>query len=100
MSRYLTALTERDKVTEKRKLSTVIIPTAPIQTDDVYIQTVGTERLDKLSLLFYQDAAFWWVIAAANGLGKGTLLVPSGINIRIPSFTNMQSYINETNSSR
>lgn len=100
MSRYITAQIVRDAITEKRKLSTVIIAPIPISESDVYIQILGTERLDKLALLFYEDASLWWTIAAANGLGKGTLLVPSGINLRIPNITNIQSYINETNSSR
>jgi hypothetical protein len=100
MSRYITALIERDVVTEKRKLSTVIISALPQQDADVYIAVTGTERLDKLALLFYQDSSLWWIIAAANGLGKGTLMVPGGINLRIPSITNIQSYINEINLSR
>jgi hypothetical protein len=100
MSRYITAQIQRDVVTEKRKLSTVIIAPQPVTTSDVYIQILGAERLDKLALLFYENASLWWVIAAANGLGKGTLLVPGGINLRIPSITNTQSYINEINASR
>lgn len=100
MSRYITAQIERDSTTEKRKLSTVIISAIPPNPNDVYIQIIGTERLDKLALLFYENASLWWIIAAANGLGKGTLLVPGGVNLRIPNITNIQSYINEINTSR
>jgi hypothetical protein len=100
MSRYITAQVERDAITEKRKLSTVIISALPTNPNDVYIQTLGAERLDKLALLFYENASLWWVIASANGLGKGTMLVPGGVNLRIPNITNIQSYINEINTSR
>jgi hypothetical protein len=100
MSRYTTAQIERDVATEKRKLSTVIISALPEQDSDVYIQVMGAERLDKLALLFYEDASLWWIIAAANGLGKGTLLVPGGVKLRIPNIINIQSYINEINLSR
>jgi len=100
MSRYITAQIERDVVTEKRKLSTVIIAPIPVTPNDVYIQILGAERLDKLALLFYENASLWWVIAAANGLGKGTLLVPGGVSLRIPDVINVQSYINEINTSR
>ena len=100
MSRYLIANVQRDENTEKLKLSTVIIPTPPRKSSDIYIQTFGTERLDKLALTFYEDASLWWIIAAANGLGKGTLIVPSGLSLRIPDKINIQNYINSTNSSR
>jgi len=100
MSRYRSALTQRDANTEKRKLSTVIISTPPVRSGDVYIRITNVDRLDKLALLFYEDASLWWIIAIANGLGKGTLLVPQGLNLRIPDKTNIQDIINSTNSSR
>lgn len=100
MSRYLIANVQRDVNTEKRKLSTVIIPTPTTKASDIYIQIYGADRLDKLALTFYEDASLWWMIAAANGLGKGTLLVPSGVILRIPDKLNIQDYINITNLSR
>jgi hypothetical protein len=100
MSRYRSALIQKDVNTEKRKLTTVIISTPPIQSTDIYIQIINTERLDKLALLFYEDASLWWIIAVANGLGKGTLLVQPGLNLRIPDKTNIQDIINSTNLSR
>jgi nucleoid-associated protein YgaU len=100
MSRYILANAQRDSFTEKRKLSTVIIPTPVKRTSDTFIQTVGTERLDKLALTFYGDATLWWVIASANALGKGSLMIPSGLNLRIPDKLNIQEYINQINQSR
>jgi len=100
MSRYLLASAQRDTTTEKRKLSTVIIPTPIIRSSDLYIQTTGIERLDKLALKFYEDATLWWVIAAANGLGKGSLMIPGGLNLRIPDKLNIQEYVNQINATR
>ena len=100
MSRYLLASAQRDTITEKRKLSTVIIPTPIIRTSDLYIQTTGIERLDKLALKFYEDATLWWVIAAANGLGKGTLIVPANTTIRIPENSGIDDFIQQINTQR
>jgi nucleoid-associated protein YgaU len=61
---------------------------------------MGVERLDKLALTFYEDATLWWIIAAANGLGKGTLLIPGGVKLRIPDRINIQDYVNTINASR
>jgi nucleoid-associated protein YgaU len=42
------------------------------------------ERLDTLAGQHYKDSSYWWVIAAASGIGWG-LQVPPGTVIRIPS---------------
>tara|TARA_B100000282_G_scaffold196456_1_gene143529 strand:+ start:157 stop:459 length:303 start_codon:yes stop_codon:yes gene_type:complete len=42
------------------------------------------ERLDTIAGRFYGDASYWWVIAAASGVGWG-MQVPSGTLLRIPS---------------
>ena len=51
---------------------------------DLYIISREQDRLDILSNEFYEDPRYWWVIAHANNLGKGTLDVPMGVQIRIP----------------
>lgn len=99
MSRYLTNRVQRDE-TGVRKLSTTIIPTAPLTGTDFYIQTTTVERLDKLARIFYEDSSLWWIIAAANGLGKGTYIVPENTKLRIPDKSNIQQVINDTNNSR
>jgi hypothetical protein len=40
-------------------------------------------RLDQLAGENYGDGAYWWVIAAASGIGWG-LQVPAGTLVRIP----------------
>lgn len=52
--------------------------------EDIIITTESGQRLDRLAFRFYDDAKLWWVIAAANNLGRGDWVVPAGIQIRIP----------------
>lgn len=42
------------------------------------------ERLDVLAGKFYNESSYWWVIAAASGIGWG-LQVPPGTFLKIPS---------------
>ena len=51
---------------------------------DVDVFTLsGHQRLDVLSGQFYGTSEFWWVIAAASGIGWG-LQVPAGTLLRVP----------------
>lgn len=100
MNRYLTSKTITDKNSRKRKLSTVIFPQMPGNADDVYIQITTTERLDILASQFYDDVNAWPVIAVANGLGKGSLLVKPGTVLRIPTKQNFTDIIERLNITR
>jgi hypothetical protein len=42
------------------------------------------ERLDSLAGRFFGNGGFWWIIAAASGIGWG-LQVPPGTRLIIPS---------------
>lgn len=99
MSRYATSrvITANN---EKRYQSTTIVPVLPFSESDIYIVTTSVERLDKLANTFYNDSSKWWAIAIVNGLGKGTLMVPSNSRLRIPSIANIQQIINNSNSLR
>lgn len=97
--RYSTARILKDE-DAKRKFSTIIFPAAPESNGDIYIQTTTPDRLDKLAYIFYKDATMWWVIAAANGLGKGTYMVPADTRLRIPERSNIQQVIIEINNER
>ncbi len=59
-------------------------PKFPKLPTDLYIISRDLDRLDVLSNEFYEDPRYWWVIAKANNLGKGTLHVEPGIQLRIP----------------
>jgi hypothetical protein len=100
MSRY--AITPINKTsTGKRVVGTTIL-TAPTPNafNDVYIRTTSIERLDKLAVDFYNDASLWWVIAAANNLGKGTIVVPQNTAIRIPAASQVNEFLTQTNRNR
>ena len=99
MSRYATTQVLK-KSNGPRYLTTTIVPVIPYGADDVYIVTTSIERLDKLADKFYGDASKWWVIATANGIGKGTLVIPTDSRLRIPSINNLQQIINNANSLR
>jgi len=99
MSRYATTKQIKDK-NKSRKAETTIISTTPPTDSDIYINVTTPERLDLLANQFYNDATQWWIIAAANGLGKGTLFTPENIILRIPINENQQDYIAQINSER
>jgi len=99
MSRYLTTKQIKDK-NGKRKASTTIISPPDNSTDDIYIEVTSPERLDLLAKQFYADAGLWWLIASANGLGKGTLFTPENILLRIPPKAGIQDFIELSNRER
>ena len=99
MSRYATTKQIKDD-NKNRKAETTIISTTPPTDSDIYINVTTPERLDLLANQFYNDATQWWIIAAANGLGKGTLFTPENIILRIPINENQQDYIAQINSER
>jgi len=52
--------------------------------DDIYIIGQIGDRLDNLAFKYYGDSSLWWIIARANNIGKGSLVVPLGLQLRIP----------------
>jgi hypothetical protein len=99
MSRYSSIPEIRDSNNVRRR-GTTILPVVPLSPDDTYIETTSLDRLDKLAYIFYDDSTLWWIIASANGLGKGSLIVPEGTKLRIPSKINIQDVIIRTNRDR
>jgi nucleoid-associated protein YgaU len=69
-------------------------------TSDLYIQVTSADRLDILASKLYGDQSLWYIIAAANGLGKGSLVVPPNTVLRIPSTEQTISFINSINTRR
>lgn len=66
------------------KFLTTRYPKFPKQQSDLYIISREGDRLDLLANEFYQDPRSWWVLAEANNVGKGTMIVPAGLQLRIP----------------
>jgi len=69
---------------ENDRYKTSHYPDFPKRQTDLYIISREQDRLDLLSNEFYEDPRYWWVIASANNLGKGTLDVSEGLQLRIP----------------
>ena len=70
---------------KKRVGISIIYPPIPKTIDDIYIRTAPGERLDILSRKYYGNVQYWWIIAEANDIGKGTMYVPNGTLLRIPA---------------
>lgn len=98
-NRYTNASTIKDGNGKRRK-DTLIIPVPAPSTSDVFIQVTSADRLDLLAYKFYGDASLWYVIASANGLGKGSLMVPSNSRLRIPDASTIQQQIETLKTSR
>ena len=54
--------------------------TLPLSTE---IVTSGADRLDSLAGAFYGEGRYWWIIAAASGIGWG-MQIPMGTIIKVP----------------
>ena len=86
MNRYKYIIDEKLDTKKKRKTHMSALPPKVAATDqDYYIIAREGDRLDNLAYEYYEDSSQWWVLAQANHLGKGTLIVPAGIRLRIPA---------------
>ena len=70
---------------EKRVVKFIIYPPIPRTVEDIYIITNPGDRLDLLAYKYYENVNYWWILAEANALGKGTLSIPPGTQLRIPA---------------
>ena len=66
------------------RFETVRMSKPPVQPDDKYIITREGDRFDLLAQEFYQDVALWWLLAIANDIRPASMIVPVGIQLRIP----------------
>ena len=58
-----------------------------VQNNEITFKTQITtsgDRLDHIAFKEYKDAQYWWIIAAASGIGWW-LQVPEGIVLNIPT---------------
>lgn len=61
-------------------------PEIPLSENDIYVYTTQGDRFDILANQYYQDQSLWWIISIANELlNQGSLIIPEGIQIRIPT---------------
>ena len=92
MKRYQYTKKEKNKFGEQ-VYKTTLYPHIKKYEDDLYIRTIDGDRLDSLAHKYYKNPDLWWVIAQANHIGKGTLVIEPGIQIRIP--TDLSGILND-----
>jgi phage tail protein X len=68
----------------QRVLVSTIYPPIPLSDSDRFIYPKDGDRLDNIAFRYYNNASLWWVIAQANGLGKGRTILNPNFQIRIP----------------
>jgi hypothetical protein len=72
-------------------------PTIPLSSNDIYVITEFSDRLDTLANRFYGDSNLYWIIASANPdlVSGDSLFLAGGIQLRIP--TNVNSILTNYN---
>ena len=84
MNRYQNIQIEKS-TTGKRMYKTVRYPDIPLSENDIYVYTVQGDRFDILAQQYYNDSSLWWIISISNNfLTQNSLVIPEGIQIRIP----------------
>ena len=75
-------------IDKKLVYTTSRYPEIPITSDDIYVYSVQGDRFDVLALQYYKNSSLWWVISIANTsqLPQNSLVIPEGLQIRIPAF--------------
>jgi nucleoid-associated protein YgaU len=66
------------------KFETTHFQAAKPTNNDIWIIAKKYDRLDLMAHKYYGDRNLWWIIAVANELVNGSLVVPTGKRIRIP----------------
>lgn len=93
MNRYQTIpIIKTDK---KQIYQTTRYPEIPLSDNDIYVYTTQGDRFDVLANQYYGDQSLWWIISIANTATAGTslpsdlpqdsLIIPEGLQIRIPA---------------
>jgi len=82
--RYDNIATKKDD-SGKTVVKPALYPPIPRSADDIYVRTTPGDRLDLLANNYYGSVGYWWIIAEANGIGKGTMTIPPNQQLRIPA---------------
>ena len=91
-SRYENISTK--KVNKKTVFKPTLYPKIPLRDDDIYIFSRQSEKLEHISYRFYGTPEYWWVIAKANNISKGSIFLEQGKQLRIPTSTSIQEILN------
>ena len=77
--------------TGKRSQRTFVIENIPEHPNDQYLEVTTVDRLDLIAHTYYGNRDLWWIIAQANGIGKGTVYISEGTILRLPANPNQYS---------
>ena len=85
----------RDQTTQNRCYKNIEYPEIPVSSNDIYIISKATDRLDLLANDYYGDVRYWWVISKANPdkVKRDSFFINPGLQIRIPS--NVENIYND-----
>jgi phage tail protein X len=77
----------KTKIEGKQVYVTSRYPEVPLSYNDIYVYTTQGDRFDTLATQYYQDGSLWWIISIANTdkFNQSTLVIPEGLQIRIPA---------------
>ena len=77
----------KTKIEGKLVYQTSRYPEVPLSENDIYVYTTQGDRFDVLAQQFYKNSSLWWVISIANTdkVNQSTIVIPEGLQIRIPS---------------
>lgn len=84
MQRYSDTVNIINREDKKRSYETMYYPKFPYNSEDIYIISKRSDRMDLLAHQHYADPRLWWVIARANSFPYGTISIPAGVRVRIP----------------
>ena len=83
--RYQNINIKKQDGTKEQYYANNVYPEVPLSPEDTYVIATLGDRLDLLAHQFYRNVKYWWIIAHANNLGKGSLAIPEGSQVRIPA---------------
>jgi hypothetical protein len=77
----------KEKINGNLAYRTSRYPEVPLSENDIYVYTTQGDRFDILAQQYYKDSSLWWVISIANTnvFNQSSLVIPEGLQIRIPS---------------
>ena len=86
-NRLRTIKIKKDQTTNNRYYKNIEYPEIPVRSNDIYIISKSTDRLDLLAFDYYKDSGLWWVISKANPdkVKRDSFFLNPGLQIRIPS---------------